>query len=300
MPNSIAPLAAALCLTLTSTAFAADALPPAAPPRPGLPDVEMPSGTGVSGAGLPRGVPRTVLPDGSVYIEPSFTTRAFQKEALRLVIEEANTVARELNLPEKLPITTSNVVHGFVGPFGYSFMEKRIGNITTKIYSYGAEQGNKFSDLTIANYDGHGFEYRDKYQWPVSRIDTNAAYQLATQWLAAAHMDVEALNRDCRVQCKVDETFNGLKPGEQPHGTFAPIYWVHWLPRSNQPGSVAYVTLFAPTKTLLQLTVYDPKYILRKPLVFTNLAALFPATNAPIVVMTNWPTPQYLSAPGPN
>jgi hypothetical protein len=63
---------------------------------------------------------------------------------------------------------------------------------------------------------------------------------------------------------------------------------------------VAYVTLFAPTKTLLQLKVYDPKYILRKPLAFTNLAALFPDTNAPTVVMTNWAPMQCLPAPENN
>jgi hypothetical protein len=92
-----------LCLALASTDLATDALPRALPQSSAVPGVEMPAGTGVSGAGLPRGVPRTVLPDGSAYIEAAFTTRAFQKEALRLVIEEANTVARELNLPEASP-----------------------------------------------------------------------------------------------------------------------------------------------------------------------------------------------------
>jgi hypothetical protein len=37
---------------------------------------------------LPPGVPRVVNPDGSLFfIEPMFTTREFQNEALRLVIE---------------------------------------------------------------------------------------------------------------------------------------------------------------------------------------------------------------------
>jgi hypothetical protein len=31
-----------------------------------------------------------------------------------------------------------------------------------------------------------------------------------------------------------------------------------------------------PTKTLLSVSVEDPKYIMRSPLVFTNVAALFP------------------------
>jgi hypothetical protein len=51
-------------------------------------------------------------------------------------------------------------------------------------------------------------------------------------------------------------------------------------------GSAASVRLFAPTNALLQLRVEDPKYILRKPLLFTDLSALISQTicaSAPIV-----------------
>jgi hypothetical protein len=55
--------------------------------------------------------------------------------------------------------------------------------------------------------------------------------------------------------------------------------------------------LFLPTKTLLQLTVDDVKYIARQPVVFTNLAALFPGQAT---IRTNWPVkPQYIPPPGP-
>jgi len=38
-------------------------------------------------------------------------------------------------------------------------------------------------------------------------------------------------------------------------------------------------SLFLPTKKLIQMSVHDPKYILRQPLVFTNLSSLFPGTG---------------------
>ena len=230
-----------------------------------------------------------------------FTTRKYQDEALRLVVSEANKVAIELHLPELLPITTTNLTQAYIPPFEYGYRNKGVGNITTSNYWYFVAQGYKFSGLTIANFDGHCFEYQDKYRWPVSRIDTNAAYRLATQWLAAVHMDVDGMNRDCRVETIVDAFWNGLKPGEHPHGTFVPIYSVTWTSRKKKnardDGSVADVALLAPTKTLLGLTVFDPKYILREPVVFTNLAALFPGKAS---ITTNWPAkPQYITAPGP-
>src|SRR3954466_12269023 len=43
-------------------------------------------------------------------------TEAFQQEGVRLMIEEADRIARDLNLKEELPITKSNLVSGFVNP----------------------------------------------------------------------------------------------------------------------------------------------------------------------------------------
>jgi hypothetical protein len=77
--------------------------------------------------------------------------------------------------------------------------------------------------------------------------------------------------------------------GELPKRKFTPIYIVSWLPKDKPPfsaGGVASVELFSPTKTLLSLSVDDPKYILRPPIVFTNLAALFPGKGE---IKTNKP-----------
>jgi hypothetical protein len=240
--------------------------------KPDLPDYDE------TGRPLPPGVPRTVDTNGkTLWIKPQFTTPAFQKEALRLVVQEANVVAKELKLHDQLPITQSNIVEYFVGPFEYSYAYRRIGNITTKNYMYGAEAGDKFSVIADTHEKEKCWSYLDKgYVWPISRIDTNSAFQLATQWLSAVHMDVAGMNRDCRVNVSVDSAYV-----QAPVGKFVPIYWVSWVPKNGEGLSTAGVRLFTPTKTLLDLMVYDPKYILRKPLVFTNLSELFPGT-API------------------
>jgi len=65
----------------------------------------------------------------------TFTTKAYQEEALEKVIEEANQVAKELQLPNELPITKSNIVKSFIPPFGFAREKEAIGNITTSNYN---------------------------------------------------------------------------------------------------------------------------------------------------------------------
>ena len=189
-------------------------------------------------------------------------------------IQEANHAAKELHLPEKLPITESNIVRAFIVGYGLSHLPPgAIGNIHTRDYGYFVSIGHKFSYVQGAHQNKDGWQWREQYVWPVSRMDTNSAYQLATQWLDAVSMDVAGLNRDCRVRIRTNAFWNaGLK-----RGTFVPIYDVSWISPQNRAegyGDAASVSLFAPTRTLISLCVEESKYILRKPIVFTNLDAL--------------------------
>lgn len=239
---------------------------------------------------LPPGVPHAVDTNGNVFsIDAMFTTEAYQDEAFRLVLEEANRVAQELRLSESLPITSSNLTHAFISPFGYTYIRKKIGNVTTSNYVYGVEQGYKFSDLTVARYDERCLDYCRKYKWPISKLDTNTPYLLATQWLAAVHMDVAALNRECEAHVSVSPVWNNVELGELPKDKFTPIYCVWWDSKgSSRKRGGAWVEIFLPKRELLQLTVNEPKYIRRPPLTFTNLAALFPGKAE---IITNKPGP---------
>ena len=223
---------------------------------------------------LPPGVPSPVGPDGRITGGLTFTTKDYQNEALRLVIQEANEVAKEMRLPENFPITETNIVRAFISPFGYAYAKKAIGNIGTTNYVYYVSQGNKFSYLERANQEVDCRKYERSYTWPLSRMDTNQAFQLATQWLAAASMDVASLNHDYPVFIETDNAY--VHP---PAGKFVPVYYVYWAKAKKGMGSAASVRVFTPTNALLQLRVEDPKYILRKPLVFSNLTALLSQTN---------------------
>jgi hypothetical protein len=224
--------------------------------------------------GLPPGAPRPLGPDGAYSHSMRFTTKAYQEEAFRLVLQEANLVAKQLQLPENLPITETNVIRRFINPFAYAYTRKAIGNITTRNYTYFVSQGNKFSYLEGTHQDEDCRRFQRNYTWPLSRIDTNQAYQLATQWLAAISIDIEALNRNCSVVVKPETDYI-----QAPQGKFVPVYYVYWRKLGKEDGGAADVRLFTPTKTLLQLRVEDPMYILRPPIQFTNLEFLLCQTN---------------------
>lgn len=221
-----------------------------------------------------------------------FTTMAYQKEAFRLVLQEANKVAIELNLPETLPITETNLAELHITGYGRTRIHRKpIGNVSTKDFCYYVSIDHKLSYVEGTHQDQDALKWRIKYKWPLSRMDTNTPYQLATQWLAAVSMDVNGLNRDCEVHVVPDRYWNNPKFNAK---TFVPIYEVYWLSRQNKAthfGDVASVRLFLPTKTLMSLRVEDPKYILRPPIVFTNLAELLSDTNRS--------TPSYFPTPPP-
>jgi hypothetical protein len=206
---------------------------------------------------------------------------AYRKEALGLILAEANHIGQALHLPERLPIRESELTESYFGPVRYAQETGGIGTISTANYNYSIARANKLCYVVGTHQLEDCLKWEKNYLWPLSHMDTNAAYQLATQWLAAASMDVRALSREYHLLIETDHLY--VRP---PPGNFVPVYSVAWCkPFQPLPGiiyasgtpqwdPVASVRLFLPTKTLIQLCVEDPKYILRAPVTFTNLDAL--------------------------
>ena len=239
-----------------------------------------------TGRKLPSGVPKYVDTNGVLLsINHHFTTPQYQQEAIRLMMLEANAAAKELGLPEHLPIVQSDIGEFHVSPFEFAYGHKMIGFVATKNYTYYVACDNKLNHVDIDNYDSVCVQLKNRRQFPISKLDTNKAFCLATNWLARLSIDVVGLNRDCVPHVAVSPSWNNLlNLGDTPQHRLVPIYYVWWTypgdPLQGQ-GGAASVELYAPTKKLLQLNVEDAKYILRKPVEFTNMAALFPGV-API------------------
>jgi hypothetical protein len=189
----------------------------------------------------------------------------YRTAVLNLLLQEANTVARQLQLPEKLPIDRSDLMEMYIAPARLARGMRAPGNVSTRDYTYCASVDNKFSFLEKRFEDPVRKDYESlkaKYLWPVSQLDTNGAYKLATQWLRDVSMDVEGLGRDCQVE------ISPWLPDGSGGARFVPLYWVVWRKGGK---AMASVELFEPAKSLRQLRVERPEYILRKPLAVTNL-----------------------------
>lgn len=178
-------------------------------------------------------------------------------------------MASELNLSETLPIMQTNLLAAYISPPRMAQGSKVIGNVTTSNYVYAPFFGSRFSLVRTHLQDEYS-QLQKQYLWPMSRMDTNAAYQSATQFLNAASMDVKALNRDCSL------TIRAFTPEGEQSAHFVPVYWVSWS-KDGEP--VASVELFEPTKTIRQMHVNRSEYILRQPLQITNLDFLLSQTN---------------------
>jgi hypothetical protein len=214
-----------------------------------------------------------------------FTTKAYQNQALTRMSEEANGVAHALNLPEKLPIVEKSLVAKYISPPLLARGLGGVGNITSENFMYCVSRGKKFSYLIGTHQEDDCRLWQQQHSWSKTNADSQVAYQLATQWLAAVSMDVQGLNRDLRLVVKPDSISH-----RPERGTFLPVYRVSSCKKwkstpgfnySNKPEwePVASVRVFVPTKTLMELRVEDSKYILRAPVVFTNLDFLLSQTN---------------------
>lgn len=197
------------------------------------------------------------------FADPNLETPSsspYAERALVALLREANEVARSLGLPEHLPILARDLVADYVSPHSLATLVPGVGNISTTNYTYYVTVGNKFSYLQRRNPDSASQELEHlmaHYLWPTNRLDKEAAYQLATQWLHSVSIDVERLNRDC------DFSVRAWTPEGKQGEHFVPLYWVCW---GNDGRPIAMVELFEPTKTLRQLRVERSEYILRLPL----------------------------------
>jgi len=197
----------------------------------------------------------------------------YRQVALKLILNEANAVARELNLEETLPITESNLIDSYISPPRMARLVPGFGNITTSNYIYYITVGNKFSFLEWTRLQEELPVLEKKYLLPLDKMNTNAAYEIATQLLAKVSINVSALSRDC------DAYIVPLVPTGETGKHFVPIYTVYWQ-RKREVGSAAEIEFLVPTKAVLALHVMKSEYILRKPLSVPNAEPLLSQTNS--------------------
>ena len=204
-------------------------------------------------------------------------SESYQKEALAMLIREANQIADELNLDESKPIISPNIRDVLIDPPRAALVGGAFGNISTSNYCYSVSIGHKFSFLDHVDWREQYRLAREKYYWRKTLMDTNAAYQFAVSVMSAVPIDVTALNRDCDV---IMDVAGAKKGGEH----FVPLYILFWVPKSShdQTEAIATIEFCLPSKTLIHLRVNKSDYVLRAPLIVPDVERFLTRTNGTV------------------
>ncbi len=230
---------------------------------------------------------------------------AYKAVVAQLMLAEANFFVDRLDLPESRPLQAANAGVVVSPP-----LLAGLGRIETASFLYSFPGDGRFTQLTNDNgttfpvpergklayvvrkepFKKYAATFEDTYE-PLSKlpclIDTNSAYQLATQWLAAVSVDVAALERKHKPlsvqQFYLDppmslEAYVELRrtgqPIPAPHVKKPrPIFDVTWGGTADDTPAV-WVEIFGVTKELIHLRMEDTSFLKRPPIVITNALEL--------------------------
>ncbi len=192
---------------------------------------------------------------------------AYKFVAMMLMLQEASFFCRQTGLPPGREFTESDVRKGgHVGPYNPKDFG---GSIVTDDYFFGFGWGH------LANFRKRGFmpdgpdsairERNLELAKFASLIDTNGAYQVATNWLATLGVDVPALEGKYRLNFIQWRYYPKGKDGPV---IMLPVYHVEWLgfilrTQPNRERAVVSVTIFGATKELVEYHVLDDSLFLR-------------------------------------
>jgi hypothetical protein len=115
------------------------------------------------------------------------------------------------------------------------------------------------------NADAHIREFQNKLAKEFSPIDADGAYQLATQWLARASIDIDALEKQYRHEVSYPTLSRAVrstsKTGKPVKTTVVPDFWVTWgRDDPKLAGKAVYalqIEILGPTRALERLTIND-------------------------------------------
>ena len=202
------------------------------------------------------------------------TTAAYQAAVVQLMVGEANFAARQLGIREDVPSDTNALVEFQVNPppLGVG------GSIVTTNYLFSFDHG-RLSSLTKRDWfkrlSPPASNMLDLARQP-SLLDTNGAYQLATQRLAGISVDASLLEQKWPVHIfQVPARRTGPDGRNLPGKTNligVPLFQITW--GDKKPPMDAFnpvrIKLLGTTREVLEFNLRDPSISRRPPLVLTN------------------------------
>jgi hypothetical protein len=242
---------------------------------------------------------------------------AWRAAVVQKMLVEANWAAARLELPTPHPILMTDIQDEYIGlPFSSMLpgtnrlydinipREERLhalkfgpqGWIATASFQFYFNAGKlwQVERLSAPNVERYALNLGELVGKP-SLIDTNGAYQLATQWLAAVDVDMKALE-------KLKWTVNQLHYRARGATNYVtlPLYYVDFgnkhFPASENIKAfdkpLVSVEVLGTTKELQELEINEPAFSRRPRLFITNALELFRTPNPSVKQMQNPATAQ--------
>ena len=206
------------------------------------------------------------------------TTAAYQAAVANLLVGEANFAANQLNLQDWTPIEGTNgaIVEVMPPPLGVG------GGIVTSNHFLNFEKG-RLRTVQKRDWLKKISPTATNLLFLVSRpslLDTNSAYQLATQWLTSLSVDVRAMEQKFPPRIlqiparKIDANGRNL-PGTS-NNVATPLFEIAW--GNRQPPTEflnpVRVKILGTSKELLALDIRDDSIFQGTPLLVTNASQL--------------------------
>jgi hypothetical protein len=226
-----------------------------------------------------------------------YTTTAYQNAVLQLFANEANFAAKQFHLNEPLPIVVPSDTKSWrVGPppgtwqiSGGTVTSTGIGGeIPASNYVFNFEGGH-LSGIRLKSPS----DYTNLLQATnlPSLIDTNGAYQLATQWIAALSIDVSELQQKYPLRVMQEPAWERESDGRMvpvSDGRVWPLFHIgscdYMKKYRNGRNSdrllrpsrfdTFYIQIVGTTKELIELKIGDGSFFKSPSLRVTNTAEL--------------------------
>jgi hypothetical protein len=226
---------------------------------------------------------------------------AYKAVVLQLALSEANYTAQHLNLPTPHPIQMVDITKGFVAS---PKITKFGAAIETTNFVFTFQEAGKIFVIANKAKNIESFDLYPIWAKTPSLINSNGAYQLATQWLAAIDVDISALEKKYGSQMKVEQAFIWNQPSldvyHHPPGdtnkTMLPIFNVTWG-HGVKYEYAAQVRILGTTKELMGLTLGDSSLSRRPPLIITNAEELNSIPNPPMMRLQQPPSAPETNSP---
>jgi hypothetical protein len=214
-------------------------------------------------------------------------TAAYKYVALAVMLTNCNLFVQETHLPLDHPITQKDIVLSRCSVAPPRLMGLG-GSVVTEKYFFG------FGHDHLANFwqwEFHAESLHDIRQqqegWAkmTLQVGTNEVRQLALNWLMSLGVDVATMEK--KYPCRITQRFfypKGSGDLEVQSKVMLPIFEIAWgsIPLRGHPEyslPAATVTIFGPTKELIEYHLFDDSLMLRPKLEIKDFEKLLTITN---------------------